>query len=239
MGLALDYGGVPLDMDTPPSTDDLLALGMGKAALSLEALRAMPDQRALCPVGEQPVLPARAGADARLQLDPPGVLDELREVAAERVDRTGDGFPFRLTSRRMRDVNGSIGIQTPTIRARNRVNPLNMNPADMARLGLDDGDLAEIRSADGLIHAAVRSDPTMRERVVSMTHNWGGLDNRPDAYPQEGASTNVLISMTRGYEQLNAMPRMTAIPVAIRRIKTLPAGGSETRKGHRARVCVR
>src|SRR3546814_3940860 len=60
--------------------------------------------------------------------------------------RSKDVFPFRLIARRMRDVNGSIGMHTPAIRKRNPYNPLHINPDDMSCLGLNDD--AEIRSEE-------------------------------------------------------------------------------------------
>jgi anaerobic selenocysteine-containing dehydrogenase len=217
MGLALRYAGTPIDMEHPPTTEDLLALGMKGTALSLDALIARPGHVALGPAGTSVVKPARAGADARFRLDPEGVLDELEQVADEPPPRRADtAYPFRLIARRMRDVNGSIGMQTPEIRRRNPYNPLHLNPNDIRRYGLTAGATVEIVSPDGRITAIAHADDTLREGVVSMSHNWGGLSNDPAAYPTQGASTNILIRPTRHFEALNAMPWMSAIPVNIR-----------------------
>lgn len=216
LGLELDLKGQAIAMDQAPSTETLLAMGMEGTPLSLEALRVLPGQIAVQPGGEQIVRAARPGARDRLRLDPPGVLEELEEVVAEGFQPPrADPFPLRLIARRMRDVNGSIGMETPTIRARNPFNPLHMNPADMARLDIEEGMQVNIRSQDGMIEAIARSDDTLREGVVSMSHNWGGLSNDPGDYDRRGASTNFLTSTTNCYEQLNAMPRMTAIPVEV------------------------
>src|SRR3546814_9847120 len=85
----------------------------------LDVLQAQPDQLAINPAGKSRVKPARPDATARFVLDSEGVLDELADVAAEPIiDRAKDVFPFRLIARRMRDVNGSIGMHTPAIRKR-------------------------------------------------------------------------------------------------------------------------
>src|SRR3546814_7560284 len=98
----------------------------------LDVLQAQPDQLAINPAGKSRVKPARPDATARFVLDSEGVLDELADVAAEPIiDRAKDVFPFRLIARRMRDVNGSIGMHTPAIRKRNPYNPLHINPDDM------------------------------------------------------------------------------------------------------------
>jgi anaerobic selenocysteine-containing dehydrogenase len=126
------------------------------------------------------------------------------------------GFGFRLAVRRSRDLNGSIGHQTPSIRRRNPHNPLYMNPDDMAQLRIAPGDWVEVSSASGRISAIAASDSAVRSGVVSMSHNWGGIANDPADYRRYGASTNFLTQADIGCESINAMPRMSAIPVNVR-----------------------
>ena len=72
----------------------------------------------------------------------------------------------------------------------------------------------EVIVIDPLIAAA---DAAVRRGVVSMSHNWGDLQNDPQDYPRYGASTNFLTQAAVGCESINAMPRMSAIPVNVRR----------------------
>ena len=66
---------------------------------------------------------------------------------------------------------------------------------------------------EGRIAAA---DAALRTGVVSMSHNWGDLSNNdPQQYRRHGASTNFLIHDAAVYESINAMPRMSAIPVNV------------------------
>lgn len=218
MGLALNYGETLLDMETPPTTNALLAIGMQHAALSFDELVERPGHIAVDPVPPRIVQPARSGNNARLRVNPEGVLDELSDVAREMALGEMPAFDFRLQSRRMRDVNGSIGMQAPSIRHRNPRNPLHMHPIDMARLGLEPATPVEVVSADGRIRAVVQPDDSLRERVVSMSHNWGSLEEDPEDWTMVGSSTNALISPTNNYEALNAMPRMSAIPVNVARL---------------------
>jgi anaerobic selenocysteine-containing dehydrogenase len=149
-------------------------------------------------------------------IDADAVLEELDSVARERPGhRSAAPSPLHLIARRMRDVNGSIGRQTPDIRRRNPFNPLHMHPQDMAPMNLGAHDAVRISSADGSIAAVVRPDNTLREGVVSMSHNWGSLTNDETDYETQGASTNLLIRTTRNFESLNAMSRMTGIPVRV------------------------
>ncbi|MNF07928.1 hypothetical protein D3C80_2082150 [compost metagenome] len=48
-----------------------------------------------------------------------------------------------------------------------------------------------------------------------MAHAWGGLPGENVDLSTHGASTNMLISTDRDVEPINAMPRMSAIPVNI------------------------
>ena len=65
------------------------------------------------------------------------------------------------------------------------------------------------------ITGIVEADDTVRSGVVSMAVAWGGLPGEKVDVATSGASTNMLISTDRDTEPLNAMPRMSAIPVNI------------------------
>ena len=68
------------------------------------------------------------------------------------------------------------------------------------------------------MRAIVRGDASLRPGVVSLSHGWGGVVG-DDSDPREvGSNVNPLISDHRNVEIINAMPRMTAIPVNIRAV---------------------
>jgi anaerobic selenocysteine-containing dehydrogenase len=214
MGLPLHYGGLPLATDRVPTSEELLALGLNGTTVTLADIRQRPgfiwDGR-----GEQTrVQPARPQA-GRFAVAPHDVIAELGEVAAEPVAEPAAHADFLLIARRMRDVNGSIGMDTASIRRRNPFNPLHMHPNDLARLGLVSGQRVQVSAEPGAIVAIVKPDETLRTGVVSMSHNWGRADNDPAHYDQHGANTNRLVRTDRDFEPINAMPRMSAIPVVI------------------------
>lgn len=214
LGLGLHIGGVPLDMARTPTSEELLALGLNGSTVTLDMLKACPDGVLHRREDVVTVRPARPGA-GRFAVAPQDVRDELAEVAAEPAESRPDGYPFHLIVRRMRDFNGSIGMQTAPIRQRNPFNPLYMAEADVLQLGLASGARVQVQSEHGAIAAIVKADPSMRAGVVAMSHNWGGADNDPARYAHDGASTNLLMRNDRHFERINAMPRMSAIPVAI------------------------
>ncbi|MFX8339374.1 hypothetical protein ABTL37_19375, partial [Acinetobacter baumannii] len=58
------------------------------------------------------------------------------------------------------------------------------------------------------------AEPDLRRGVVSMSHGWGSLPDET-VYERDGANTGLLISTDRELDPINAMPRMTAIPVRL------------------------
>jgi anaerobic selenocysteine-containing dehydrogenase len=213
LGLQLNYAGAPLDMRQRPTSESLLRLSMRNASLTLDELKERPNGIAWDPEHVSLVQDARPGAEGRFTVAPEDVLQEIASVLTETANVSG--FGFRLAVRRSRDLNGSIGHQTPSIRRRNPHNPLYMNPDDMARLGIAPGDWVEVSSASGRISAIAASDSAVRSGVVSMSHNWGDIGNEPADYRRYGASTNFLTQADIGCESINAMPRMSAIPVNV------------------------
>jgi anaerobic selenocysteine-containing dehydrogenase len=228
LGVPLSYAGAPLDMNRPPTSEDLLRLGMRNATITLDELKQQPNAIAWDPSRASIVKPARAGATGRFTVAPDDGLQEIASVIAE---RSSDAHPFRLVARRSRDLNGSIGHQTPSVRRRNPFNPLYMNPQDMERLGIQSGDWVEITSDAGRIPGIAQADLTMRESVVAMHHNWGYLDNDEAEYAQHGASTNFLIRNDVAYETINSMPRMSAIPVNVR-LRQRPTASTPATASH-------
>ena len=89
-------------------------------------------------------------------------------------------------------------------------------PSDMAKLELAEDDVVEITSARGTIRAVVRADASLRPGVASLSHGFGGVIGDESDPREAGTNVNPLISDTEYVERVNAMPRMTAIPINIR-----------------------
>jgi anaerobic selenocysteine-containing dehydrogenase len=118
----------------------------------------------------------------------------------------------------MRDLFNSNGYYLPATRQRNPTNAAGLHPTDMAELSLHDGDEIEIRSDNGVVHAVACADTSLRRGVVTLSHGWGGLPGRNTDPRAIGSCVNPLISDNRDVEAVNAMPRMSAVPVSIRPI---------------------
>jgi len=219
LGVGLEFFGVPLDMSAAPTTDELLALAARHAPVGFEELR-RAERGLRFEASSQVVQPAEPGHDARFQLLPDDVRTELRSVREE-WDAVSQSwtepppFPYRLAVRRLRDGLNSAGLELPSIKRRVPYNLAYLNPADMQREGLEEGSGLILQSAHGRIEVRAAADPTVRPGVVSIAHGFGGLPGADGGYRARGASTNLLLSLDAGREAINAMPRMSGIPVGI------------------------
>jgi anaerobic selenocysteine-containing dehydrogenase len=221
LGLSIKCGGTPLDMVNPPTTDDIFTQMLSKSAITFSELKAAGG-----PVivgGDTPlhVLPARPeAAGALFDVMPPDVAAELSSTAAERVvpgswSSGGQTFSHLLAVRRLPFVYNTQGSSQPVHRQRTPYNAAFLHPEDLVTIGTRSGGLVTIRSDNGTIAARVESDETVRRGVVSMSHGWGGLPDDDEGDGPRGASVNRLISDKCNSQILNAMPRMTAVPVTI------------------------
>jgi anaerobic selenocysteine-containing dehydrogenase len=214
------FDGVTLDMDTPPTQEELLAILARHGSVPFDEIRAHPEGK----VFDVPAMQVQAGdpaGSARFEVAPADVLHELDAVAAEpdlRHVAGHAGFTHLLAVRRVRDVQNTMYRHLDAIRKRLPHNPAWLHPDDLAALGIASGHRLAIESAHGRIEAVAEADDSMRPGVVSISHGWGGLpDDALDATDPHGAGVNVnrLTTTRSGLEPINAMPRLTALPVRI------------------------
>jgi len=117
-----------------------------------------------------------------------------------------------LVSRREHAVYNSVGQHLPALRRRRPFNPAYMNPADAERIGVVDDATVLIESATGSIRAVVQCAPDVRQGVVSLAHGF-----EPTTGEGRAASTAALIDDANGYDPISGLPRMSAVPVRVRK----------------------
>jgi anaerobic selenocysteine-containing dehydrogenase len=219
LGVPFNFYGTHVDMARPPSDDELLAIIAGGGNVDFETLRREASGGKLfaelpCP----PVLPPDEAAGL-FEVMPADVADELAAFARTRSAAEelayGGRFPLRLICRRIREVSNTSCRHFPSARERVPHNPLCAHPDDLDRFGLVDGDQCRVTSPNSSIPAILRADRTLKRGVVSMTHGFGGLAGEEIDYRLSGASTSLLVSLDRDCEPLQAMPRLTGIPVRL------------------------
>jgi anaerobic selenocysteine-containing dehydrogenase len=123
-----------------------------------------------------------------------------------------EGVELLLVSRREHAVYNSVGQQLPALRRRRPFNPAYLNPADAERIGVEDGDTILIESTCGAVRAVLQSAPDVREGVVSLAHGFESSDGEG-----QGACTARLVDDANDYDAISGQPRMSAIPVRVRR----------------------
>jgi anaerobic selenocysteine-containing dehydrogenase len=220
LGLKLTVTGVPIDMDTEPTVEDSLKIAARYAPVSWDEIKSHP--RGAVFEGEpQYAAPADPATAGKFSMAPPDVAGEIAELAAEyvapgQIRSNGRIFTHRLAARRHRDRFNSLGKALSGVQKRVPYNVAYLNPADMEAKSVADGDWVELTSDNGTVRAIAEGDETLRSGVVSLTHGFGDLPDSTD-YLTDGVSTNLLISTDRDLQTINAMPRMSGIPVNVER----------------------
>ncbi|MEN0135984.1 MAG: molybdopterin-dependent oxidoreductase [Rhodococcus sp. (in: high G+C Gram-positive bacteria)] len=207
-GQPVKFAGRILDPAAPPTSEQLLAMTAERGRVPFADLVAAPhghlagDSGAVVgPAGEE-------GAGHRLMLMPGDVRGELR--AALTGTAVTEQFPLLLTVRRIREAVNSTGTRVPGL-VPGGTNPASLHPDDLAALDIADGQAVTVRSASGHLRATARADGTLARGTVSMTHCFGSVDPRENV----GVNVNALTGTDDGVQSINAMPTMTAVPVAV------------------------
>jgi anaerobic selenocysteine-containing dehydrogenase len=216
--VAVQYTPPPLDMVNKPTTDDILKVIASAGRVPFEEVKRHPSG-ALFPPDPPVIVQAKEeGWTEKLDVGNDEMMADLAD-AFDTVDVTGelaDGFEFRLLCRRMYQWNSALHI--PAVDKGRPYNPAFMNPDDLARLGLTDGDLAEISSSRSAVPAVVMADAALRPGTVSMAHAFGDSPDRDDRVREVGSSTNRLIANDRVFDRHSGQPLMSNIPVNVRGI---------------------
>jgi anaerobic selenocysteine-containing dehydrogenase len=114
----------------------------------------------------------------------------------------------------MNQVMNSSGTALERTLKRVPYNPAYLHPDELVELDVGAGDTVAITSRYGSVEAVVQPDVSMRRGVVAIPHGWGSLPGRPGP----GVNVNLLTSCTTDVEPVNAMPRMSGIPVSVRKV---------------------
>jgi anaerobic selenocysteine-containing dehydrogenase len=218
MGHTLTFMGMPFDMDKVPSVDDVLTIVAERAKAPWDEIRAAP-LGGFYEGEPQYAEPADPGSNTRFTICPPDVEAELKELAGENflhdtIVSNGVTATHRTTVRRQRHMWNSVHRELPRTRKRAPYNTAMMNPEDIAALGIAPGDPVRVSSETTTVEMITEADPTMRRGAVAIVHGYGNLPDDND-YKRDGVSVNILISTDANLQAINAMPRMTSIPVCI------------------------
>ncbi|MFW0785241.1 molybdopterin-dependent oxidoreductase [Gordonia sp. CPCC 206044] len=207
-GQPAKFAGRILDPTEPPTSEQMLAMMAGRGRVAWNDLIAAPHGHLAEPSGAVVGPPLAQNSGHRLQLMPDDVRRELHAALTDAAPAAR--FPLLLTVRRIREAVNSTGTRVPGL-VPGGTNPASLHPDDMADIGTVDGQTVTIRSASGVIRAIARADATLARGTVTMTHCFGSVDPGTE----HGVNVNVLTGTHNGVQSINAMPTMTAIPVAV------------------------
>jgi anaerobic selenocysteine-containing dehydrogenase len=219
---AYDYAGIEpfdVDMKTKPTSDELFELLTKNSRIPLTEVKRHPHgQRYPEPAAfvqpKDPNWPHRldvANSEMLVALD---AIGQLLERSDDLADTT---YPFRLVSRRTRGMYNSTVNDGVTTGGRTD-NPAFLCRDDLDQLGLMPGDLVEIRSAVGTITAIVEVDDSLRRGMLSMAHGFGSRPSTDlDAVRRHGSNVGVLIADDIDFDPYSGQPRMSNVPVSVRR----------------------
>jgi anaerobic selenocysteine-containing dehydrogenase len=214
LGGTIELAGGPVPLDEPLSKLDLLKLNLPATRVPLDTIRDANGGKIFEEISAV-ATPPIPGLEALLQLAPPGVCDELREVRAEDFLDARTRFSHLLICRRMKMVLNSVGQDFPDSQKKAGTNPAWMNENDVAALGLEAGAVIEIESEVDRIFAVIAASDEVEPGVISMAHCWG-RPNGGKAGAKSGSNTAQLVSPEREWDPITGMARMTAVPVNVR-----------------------
>jgi anaerobic selenocysteine-containing dehydrogenase len=212
----LEHRPPPINMVKRPTTDEIIEMMTRGARVPLEEVKRHPAGALFPPDPPVIVQPKDPDCLDRLDIGNPLMMTDLA-AALETSDVAGNlahGFEFRLLCRRMHQINSFLHF--PVIDRGRPFNPAFMHPIDLERLGLADGDLAQISSSRGSIPAVVMADPNLRQGVVSMAHSFGDTPENDDKVRKIGSNTNRLVRNDAVYDPYSGQPLMSNVPVNVR-----------------------
>lgn len=202
-----------IDMEDPPSTDELIELLHEGSRVPLDELKRHPGGGVF---DDPPTLVQRkqSGWEGKLELGDPTMLADLAEVREE-YEAEDDAFPMRLISRRVAGVYNSAGRDLAHFTRKATYNAAYVHPDDLRALALESGDVVRIESEHAAIPAVVEAAPDIRQGVISMSHAFGDIEARDSRFREIGSTTNRLIDTRKNFDPYSGIPRMSAIPVRI------------------------
>lgn len=220
MGLTLSMANGPINMQEKPTKFDLLANITKGSRLPLEEIYNTEGGKVF-DVPDVILDPADPQTQERLQLNPPG-LDEEIAAAFERLQSSSSvEYPLVLISRRMKNTYNSTGPELSLLKRKGTTNPAFMHSQELAKLNIADGEIVEVYSQHGAIPAVAKASDDIRPGVISMSHCWGGSPdpkaNSDQKIREIGSNTNRLVDNRDGAERYSGMARQSSIPVAIRK----------------------
>jgi anaerobic selenocysteine-containing dehydrogenase len=197
--------------------------GRSPGGLSLDVLIANPhgvDLGAL-----EPRLPdALRTPSGMIELAPEALVADLARLESALANRTesgasaGNGHDLVLVGRRQLRSNNSWMHNINVLVKGKPQCTLHVHPDDAARIGLADGDQAQVRSRTGSIVAPVELTDGIMPGVVSIPHGWGhdvdGVQLSVASTLGAGVNSNLLADASQ-FDALSGNAVLNGIPITL------------------------
>jgi anaerobic selenocysteine-containing dehydrogenase len=191
--------------------------GRDPDGLSLDVLERTPHGVDLGPL--EPRLPeVLRTPSGKIELAPEAIVADVERLRAA-MERPANGTMVLIGRRQLRSNNSWMHNLPALVKGKDRCT-LHIHPDDAARLGLEDGGRAHLRSRAGELDAPVELTDSIMPGVVSIPHGWGhagaGMRLRV-ASEHAGVNSNVLadeslVDPLSGNAVLNGIPVEVSVP---------------------------
>ena len=208
---AASGSGYPLDMDNPPSADELLEVVARDSRVPLSTVKQQPSGAAFAEPA-QVVQPKDPGWTGRFDLANGDMMADLRAELGQ--EATDTNFPFRMIMIRSQSTYNST-LNDPAANRGRGFNPAYLHPDDLAQLGLRPGDPVLISSPRSSIPAIVAEDAGLLRGLVAMSFPYGGAPERDEEYRSIGSPPGRLLDSSVLADPYVGMPRIGNVPVRI------------------------
>lgn len=197
-----------------------IMLRLGKQG-GFDGLADEPDGRALS--GHRPgsFLGARVStADGKVDLAPPELLALASRLDEDFARELSLADRLKLITRRAIGSHNTWTHNHPKLAGKDGTNFVYVHPDDAARLGLADGELADVSTHVGAIRLPVSLCADLQPGTVAVPHGWGhqrakGLSH---ASKTRGVNVNLLAADgAKALDPVSGMARLTGIVVDVRR----------------------
>jgi formate dehydrogenase len=164
--------------------------------------------------------------DGKVHLAPAVLVEATAKLEADHARELGAADRFKLITRRhVKTHNSWTHNHEDVVKGDFTTNHLYVHPDDAARLGLAEGDLADVTSATATVRVPIRHSDDLMPGVVALPHGWGHQHARGLSVASRTRGVNVNLLAADGpdrIERVSGMAHLTGIVVDV-----VPADGPQ------------
>ena len=158
--------------------------------------------------------------DGRVQLAPPLLMEQAKKLDADFADELASADRLKLITRRAVTTHNSWTHNWEGFVDGGRdTNHLYVHPHDAARLGLREGDYADVATDTATVRLPVALLDDLQPGTVALPHGWGHQHAKGLSVASRTRGVNVNLLAADGadrLERVSGMAHLTGIPVDVR-----------------------